>query len=317
MSFQDNSGDIIFDVVLTDEGRRRLAKGDGSFNIVQFSLADDEINYELYDVNAAAAQQDLQILQTPVFEAFTNNTATCRSKLVINPRNDLLYMPVVKLNNIFEERTKLHSTLNQYIVAVDSNTEDSNKSTTTKTHVAFDEQGGLVQGFILGFSIDGNGGYIRIDSGIDNTAIPIGSSIPDRTESQYMIEIDNRLGKIVSVDGTIRASNGGRVDDDNIATYIFSQNTDTKFVAQNTSTAVNNQIIEGARSTYLQFGIESSLDLRQSNFLFQKFGSTASMTNAAGLNPANNVRFIDSIVKVTGMDSGYSVNVPVRFVKLA
>ena len=315
MSFQDNSGDIIFDVVLTDEGRRRLAKGDGSFNIVQFSLADDEINYELYDVSATAATQDLQILQTPIFEAFTNNTATCRSKLVINPRNDLLYLPVTKLNNIFEERTFLHSTLNQYIVAVDGATEDSNKSTTTKTHVAFDPQGNRVQGFILGFSIDGNGGYIRVDAGIDNTAIPIGSAIPDRTESQYMIEIDNRLGRIVSKDGTIRASNGGRVDDDNIATYIFSQNTDTKFVLQNTSTAINNQIIEGARSTYLEFGIESSLDLRQSNFLFQKFGGTASMSNADS--GTSSVRFIDSIVKVTGMDSGYSVNVPVRFVKLA
>lgn len=317
MSFQDNSGDIIFDVVLTDEGRRRLAKGDGSFNIVQFSLADDEINYELYDVNASAAEQDLQILQTPVFEAFTNNTATCRSKLVINPRNDLLYMPVTKLNNIFEERTFLHPTLNQYVVAVDGATEDSNKSTTTKTHVAYGSDGNRVQGFILGFSIDENGGYIRVDAGIDNTAIPIGSAIPDRTESQYMIEIDNRLGRVVSIDGAVRASNGGRVDDDNIATYIFSQNTDTKFVLQNTSVSVTNQIIEGARSTYLQFSIESSLDLRQSNFLFQKFGGTATMTNAAGATPANNVRFIDSIVKVTGMDSGFSVNIPVRFIKLA
>ena len=33
MAFQDNSGDIIFDVVLTDEGRRRLSAGDGTFNI--------------------------------------------------------------------------------------------------------------------------------------------------------------------------------------------------------------------------------------------------------------------------------------------
>ena len=73
MAFQDNSGDIIFDVVLTDEGRRRLARGDGSFNIVKFALGDDEINYELYDKNAATTQQDLTILQTPIFEAFTNN----------------------------------------------------------------------------------------------------------------------------------------------------------------------------------------------------------------------------------------------------
>ena len=45
MGLQDNSGDIILDVVLTDEGRKRLAKGDGSFEIVKFGCGDDEINY--------------------------------------------------------------------------------------------------------------------------------------------------------------------------------------------------------------------------------------------------------------------------------
>ena len=49
MAFQDNSGDIIFDVVLTDEGRRRLARGDGSFNITKFALGDDEVNYTSID----------------------------------------------------------------------------------------------------------------------------------------------------------------------------------------------------------------------------------------------------------------------------
>ena len=69
MAFQDNSGDIIFDVVLTDEGRRRLAKGDGTFNITKFALGDDEVNYQLFDTTTGSAYQDLQILQTPVFEA--------------------------------------------------------------------------------------------------------------------------------------------------------------------------------------------------------------------------------------------------------
>ena len=42
MAFLDNSGDIILDAVLTDTGRFRLAKGDGSFKIVKFALGDDE-----------------------------------------------------------------------------------------------------------------------------------------------------------------------------------------------------------------------------------------------------------------------------------
>ena len=54
MAFLDNSGDIILDAVLTDTGRFRLAKGDGSFKIVKFALGDDEINYGLYDKNHAS-----------------------------------------------------------------------------------------------------------------------------------------------------------------------------------------------------------------------------------------------------------------------
>ena len=49
MGFLDNSGDIILDAVLTDTGRMRLAKGDGSFRIAKFALGDDEIDYGLYD----------------------------------------------------------------------------------------------------------------------------------------------------------------------------------------------------------------------------------------------------------------------------
>ena len=84
MGFLDNSGDIILDAVLTDTGRMRLAKGDGSFKIVKFALGDDEINYELYNKDHASgsAYYDLTILQTPVLEAFTNNTSTMKSKLI-------------------------------------------------------------------------------------------------------------------------------------------------------------------------------------------------------------------------------------------
>ena len=54
MAFLDNSGDIILDAVLTDTGRFRLAKGDGSFRIAKFAIGDDEINYELYNKNHAS-----------------------------------------------------------------------------------------------------------------------------------------------------------------------------------------------------------------------------------------------------------------------
>ena len=99
MAFQDNSGDIILDVVLTDEGRRRLAQGGGQFSITKFALGDDEINYSLFDKTATTATQDLTILQTPILEAFTNNTSLMKSKLLSLPNQNLLYLPILKLND--------------------------------------------------------------------------------------------------------------------------------------------------------------------------------------------------------------------------
>ena len=84
MAFLDNSGDIILDAVLTDLGRERLSRGDGSLRIEKFALGDDEINYSLYDKNNASgsAYYALQILQTPVLEALTNTAASLKSRLI-------------------------------------------------------------------------------------------------------------------------------------------------------------------------------------------------------------------------------------------
>ena len=75
MAFLDNSGDIILDAVLTEVGRKRMANG--NFRISKFGLGDDEINYEQYNKNHASgsAYYDLEILQTPVFEASTGKNS--------------------------------------------------------------------------------------------------------------------------------------------------------------------------------------------------------------------------------------------------
>ena len=82
MAFLDNSGDVILDAVLTDTGRMRLAKGDGTFRIVYFALGDDEIDYGLYDRSAESPLRSLTLLQTPVLEAFANNASSMKSHLL-------------------------------------------------------------------------------------------------------------------------------------------------------------------------------------------------------------------------------------------
>ena len=43
-----NNSVITVDAILTTKGRELLARNDGSFQITQFALSDDEIDYTLY-----------------------------------------------------------------------------------------------------------------------------------------------------------------------------------------------------------------------------------------------------------------------------
>ena len=73
----DNSV-ITVDAVLTDLGRERLARNDGSFEITRYAFADDEIDYSLFSPNTGSLQQDTRILNTPIFEANVNATLSLR-----------------------------------------------------------------------------------------------------------------------------------------------------------------------------------------------------------------------------------------------
>jgi len=45
-----NNSSITIDAILTRKGRELLARGRDEFKITQFALADDEIDYDLYNV---------------------------------------------------------------------------------------------------------------------------------------------------------------------------------------------------------------------------------------------------------------------------
>ena len=78
-----NNESITVDAVLTKKGRELLAAR-GGLNITAFALADDEIDYSLYQPNhpRGSAYYDLAIRNTPVFEAFTDETQVLKYKLV-------------------------------------------------------------------------------------------------------------------------------------------------------------------------------------------------------------------------------------------
>jgi len=331
MAFLDNSGDIILDAVLTDTGRFRLAKGDGSFKIVKFALGDDEINYALYDKSNASgsAYYDLEILQTPILEAFTNNTATMNSKLLSIPRTNLLYLPIMKINNLERGVVQDHMTNANnrgYIVCVTDNTflaAGSSYDGTTQY------AGTVTNGFWNGESRTANGGnFIRIDQGIDNTALSWKFALDsDLKESQYIVEIDSRLGTIINTAANARQT-VSFIDDDNVASYYFSttDNTLVKFIPQITGGAYleapstqaslpTGLVIKGPQGTSLWFAIESSTELRTSNYLFETIGSDLPTGALWGFDPAYTYKYIDTNIKVTGATTGYHLSLPVRFVK--
>jgi len=83
-----NNATITVDAVLTKKGRELLARGRTGFNITQFAVADDEIDYTLYTTShpLGTAYYGSIIEAMPVLEAIPDETQSLRFKLVTLPR---------------------------------------------------------------------------------------------------------------------------------------------------------------------------------------------------------------------------------------
>jgi hypothetical protein len=373
MAFLDNSGDIILDAVLTDTGRLRLAQGDGSFKISKFAVGDDEINYALYNKDHASgsAYYDLELLQTPVLEAFTNNTSNLKTKLISVSRTNILYMPVLKLNanavdialNAGQQGTSQTysrtgdangtdiavGTHPQFYVAVDKFTYESlaNEREVSGSATATDNSvtvTGLIQGYTTTSENADAFHLIRIDQGLDTSEIAPETGIDsDLVESAFIIETDYRLGRVKPYN-THNPTAVNYIDDDNIASYYITSNTyinppgtvppfeatseDGLSKDKNDMQNNNPQVFEGPRGNSLQFRIHASQELQSSTYLFTQLGSTQTVAtdgNIVGLDidglddlkvAGKTIYYIDTIVRVVGANTGYRLDVPVRYVKI-
>ena len=376
MAFLDNSGDIILDAVLTDTGRLRMAQGDGSFKISKFALGDDEINYGLYNKDHASgsAYYDLEVLQTPTLEAFTNNTSNLKTKLVSVSRTNILYMPVLKLNEVLPPLSALDDNIqggpsaffrrpssgdagaaaasdSKFYIAVDVDTwylinryyDDPTGGTASNKGI---KDKGKFAGVIQGYTVDtgdADGRHlIRVDQGLDTNEIaPVVGLDSDLLESAFIVEMDYRLGRVKGPSNhTPEAVNF--IDDDNVAQYYLTSDTYINPMA-NSSPAdatdknqsrlktdldtVNPQVFEGPRGKSLQFRIHASQDLAASTYLFTQLGSSEAATGAilglgdtlAGAVAASGktLYYIDSTVRVIGANTGYRLDIPVRYIKIA
>lgn len=316
MAFLDNSGDIILDAVLTDEGRKRLAKG--SFTITKFAFGDDEINYGLYDPNHASgsAYYDLEILQTPVFEAFTNNASSMKSKVLSISNLELLYLPVIKLNTVAPNLERVSATFGKdtFTLLADNNTQEA---LTAAGSYKPDSASGVLEG--MADSVSSAIKNIVVDQGLDTTAIDFSTPL-DFTlrETSYTLELDGRLFGLTGPDSDTFLDVSA-TDDDGIDTYIFSADDGSELVVNNTDTTFaggsKGQTIAGPRGTRLEFSLKAKMDLANSDYYFNEFGSTdAGAVTIAGAS-ITGVRFIDTFVNIYGVTTGYNLQIPIRIVK--
>ena len=87
MGFLDNTS-ITVDAILTKKGRELLARGQNEFKITKFALADDEIDYNLYDTSHPNGSNFFAavIENMPLLEAFVDENQLMRYKLVTLPK---------------------------------------------------------------------------------------------------------------------------------------------------------------------------------------------------------------------------------------
>ncbi len=97
MGYLDNST-VTVDAILTLKGRELLAKGNNAFNITQFALGDDEIDYSLWNTDHPLGTDYYGIIieNMPITEAVPDETQSLRSKLITLPKTTT-NIPVVSV----------------------------------------------------------------------------------------------------------------------------------------------------------------------------------------------------------------------------
>lgn len=113
MGYLDNST-ITVDAILTKRGREILAMGNNAFQITQFALADDEIDYDLWNPAhpLGSAYYGTVIENMPVTEAVPDETQVMKYKLCTFPRGAyaLPYIQATFANNSEQILIKVDST---------------------------------------------------------------------------------------------------------------------------------------------------------------------------------------------------------------
>jgi len=339
MSFLDNSGDIILDATLTEIGRARMAQG--GFRIAKYALGDDEIDYSLYNKThpSGSAYYDLEILQTPIFEAFTKSSANINGGLLTNTRMDLLYLPIIVPNH--KVPNAVQPTGSVYYLTVNNETRVKIADT---WGTAVDESKYLLEA--------GNISYTALvfESGLNTTDFK--GTATTRTnyiintglsETGFNVYIDNRflvagLGPNVTAGGAggtfsntpegspdinflplAAAPAGGPVSAyDHYSSFTAAPIADTIYYYPGGTDDTTISALNGPRgaATSMNFNVNSELAATSTGVRSVLYGQYGTKGNAL-FGGSNLFDYIDTTVYIQGSRSGARTQLPLRIIRYA
>jgi hypothetical protein len=201
-----NNSTVVVSAVLTKKGRELLAS-QGGLNITSFALADDEIDYTLYQPAhpQGSAYYDLAIRNTPIMEAFTDETQDLKYKLVTLPAGSAS-IPVISLG-----QTAINVT-NTYLgqVVINPSTSPVYNTTLGYTAILSDKTVGTLIGQQLSSAANATIPTFIGDVSSTTAQVAIGLSfnfIPNASLSQttttVLTVIGNESGGSVSIPVTV------------------------------------------------------------------------------------------------------------------
>ena len=109
MGYLDNTS-VTVDAILTKKGREYLASGRGNFEITQFALGDDEVDYTLWNTaHSLGSDYYGEIIENmPVLEAITDENFALRYKLLTLPKTQHQFQFSLLLLQVLVFRNKAY-----------------------------------------------------------------------------------------------------------------------------------------------------------------------------------------------------------------
>lgn len=184
MGYLDNTS-VTVDAILTKKGREYLASGRGNFEITQFALGDDEVDYTLWNTaHSLGSDYYGEIIENmPVLEAITDENFALRYKLLTLDKSETS-VPIFS------------------VTPASINLPQRSVLPTGAGSVIFTISGTRQQQYTVTL-LDGRLGEINVISANTFEFVAVNQLVPETTQSTKIIVVGNTTGGRVDINVTV------------------------------------------------------------------------------------------------------------------